>query len=178
MNQWRKFINQNATAVTLVSVVATMAALAWMLRPPQDEQAASEGPRLAYFYDLGTDQIFTAPVNPLPPIDAPSGRNQGVLAYVFGCGNCAPENRHVAYLEMYTPEAQAQLRSREPALASGNAEMVEISIEGRLYRVPDQDKWIDANSPQAVAVQESLAAIADLCNSKQQRLITCFPEAK
>lgn len=75
-----------------------------------------------WFYDMGTDKLFAADADALPPIAAPSnapppdapenwkpsGELLGVRAAVFSCGDCGDaKSRFVHFIEKYTPEARA-----------------------------------------------------------------------
>jgi hypothetical protein len=114
--------------------------------------------RNVYYYDLNTGELFSASAGLIPPIDAPSGvllgttsSKAGVRAYVFGCGSCLPEDRHVAWIEMYDNEARKnlteQLSAKTHPLASRmgpeavTSHVAEVNLED-----PRDVKWVGLNS--------------------------------
>ena len=66
----------------------------------------------AYFFDVQSKQLFSQPGELQPPIDAPSGAGNGVLAFVYGCGDCKGE-LHIHYLKKLTPERKAKPEGQE-----------------------------------------------------------------
>jgi len=102
----RQLVAGFAALVLILSVVAIVR----QARPP-----SPRGPEQKWLYDLNTGQLFAGAINEIPPIAAPSGplpdgSPAGVLAHVYGCGDCSTANRVVAYLETYTPEQKGQLQ--------------------------------------------------------------------
>ncbi len=73
-----------------------------------------------YYYDLNTGQRFADKASLTAPIDAPSGptpkgKNAGVKAYVFSCGDCSDETQQfVAWMERHIPAAK-ELREKGDA---------------------------------------------------------------
>lgn len=68
-----------------------------------------------YYYDLGTDQLFVAPPADVTPIDAPSGKDNGVRAYVFACGDCSGQT-FIGWLERTAPAAR-KMRDNNSAVS-------------------------------------------------------------
>lgn len=106
-----------------------------------------------YFFDLDTGETFTAPVDAVPPIDAPSGAARGVLAHVFACGDCATAAHAVLYIETVDGDPALQT-SRRVALPPKPGE---------------KPNWLQATSPQSAPVTSQFlthcgGARAERCN--------------
>jgi len=122
---------------------------------------------LQWYFDLGTQQLFTARAGQIPPIDAPSGKSLGVRAYRFSCGECTDAGTKTYYLETVTPEARAIMEDH-----GSNADP-NIAFAGTLIaQPPEEDEeptWCSAASPQAAQIQsrpqqDCPGAIAHPCN--------------
>jgi len=122
------------------------------------------GPVDAYFYDVGSGELFTASNGNVPPIEAPSGK-EGVKAHVFSCGDCGdPDQRFIAYLEKYTAEYKQKLREEQLVPAS-------LQGESLLRGSPGGRQWYQAASRGSVRM---MAAVRDRCG-KQGKLTRCYP---
>ncbi len=63
-------------------------------------------PEQAYFFDLQTGALYTAPIDTLSPTDAPSGADNGVRAIVYTCGTCDEGQQKIGYLQMMSPRGK------------------------------------------------------------------------
>lgn len=96
----------------------------------------------AYYFDIGTGEVFVASARFQPPIPAPSGSllgdgaPAGVRAEMFACGDCGdPSARFVGYLDRLSPDHhKAALNGEVSALPDG------VDFEGYL-----QDGWLVAS---------------------------------
>jgi hypothetical protein len=160
----RESINANPALTSVLAVTLLLAAVAIALYA----SGVFGGSRLSvtdksYFYDMQTRQLFAAKATFVPPIEAPSG-GEGVLAQVYGCGDCTGE-RVIGLLRKYTPSAKLAIESGRPP-----------DPDGQLVRLPHADSaWVSANSPQGQKMR--LTAAADVyarCQGKEPR--PCFPK--
>jgi hypothetical protein len=158
---FRKWMNTNSKAVIGVSVAVILIFLISLFR----SCTPASPPRItrAYYYDLGTNQLFSASESNVPPIPAPSddgkkGQASGVHAYVFSCGDCDDDTkRFIGYLETFTPEAhQAAIELQNPNSATTGPAM-SAHIAGRLVMNPDDKKtgWVPSRSRQGSNIQSS-----------------------
>ena len=128
------------------------------------------GPKKLWFYDLNSGELFAGDVSELPPIEAPSGdlKNAktgtaaGVLASVIKIEG--QEDRTIAYLQQYSPEAKEIIRvSREnPSTDSANNETI---MAGILVALPpakpgDAIKWVAMNGPDGYKITMTMEALA------------------
>ncbi len=109
-------LDRKKILLVVISLILTLAAILLVANPLGKDRPLPGTARNVYYYDLNTGELFVADAGLISPIDAPSGVLQGttrgkagVKAYVFTCGTCSPEDRYVAWIEMYTPEAQQTL---------------------------------------------------------------------
>jgi hypothetical protein len=123
-----------------------------------------------YFYDLSNGQLFAADTSALPPIPAPSGkktpdgRDAGVRAIVFSCGDCKDEKqRYIGYLETFTPEAKETMISMmkqistAPSSMPATQGMQDPMMYGRMIMDPQKPGWLTMDSPAAgKLIQESM----------------------
>jgi hypothetical protein len=104
----------------------------------------------------------------MPPVTLPSG-NQGVLIYMFACGDCE-NDAFAGYLEKYT-DAYRRAASVDPAMSSGPVP------------TPDYGHLVAAVPENGAAVQWfEMASVqgANLVRSVRQRCdgrpTTCIPQ--
>ena len=123
----REYLNNNPAVVTIAAVVLLIVCLGFIVR--QLLPGGSGGPVDVWFYDLGNQQIFVESSDKYPPIEAASGPNNGVRAYIFACGSCeeladqieagatfqqlAQAGLHVVYVSKFTDEAKAAMANPE-----------------------------------------------------------------
>ena len=172
--QLRSWINNNSGVVTILAVVALAAALVYVF-----VSSTGSGVKRAnaqWFYDLKTGELFEAPLGKHPPIDTPSGENQGVRAMVYTCTNDCKSDAHIGWLEKYTPEAKKQLLELDAKRAEVETPTTAMfhpeEDQGRLYaRKENPDKWYPSNSGQGSAI---VMSIRTLCG-EGVRAVTCNP---
>ena len=150
----RELLNKNATVVTVVTVLVLVASLTFILWPDGGNDP-SDSMGKEYFYDLNTDQLFEAEQGRIPPIDTESGPHQGkpagVYAYVFSCGECAPREQYIGYLETYSEKAKARLEqmrqaSAGPVYMGPDVESSEPFRSGILIKRPEDAQWAPKSS--------------------------------
>lgn len=120
---------------------------------------------MAYFYDLGSGNIFRRPIAMAPPIAAPSGKPApdgslgGVRAHMMACGSCGGTDMQLVYLERFNPEIKAKL---DAAVAKFGKPLNQLSVAARreldissddageeIARVSMTPEWVPADSPEA-----------------------------
>lgn len=125
--------------------------------------------RLAYYYDLGTEKIFTAPATVGGPIDAPSkksvdGEGAGMLAAVYSCGSCANTAEHkVAFIEKISSDAKQALAEVEKQSAKHGKDDVSPQLmrdlkakldDGQFIALPSAEpNWVKTSSEQGLAIK-------------------------
>lgn len=105
----------------------------------------------AFFYDLSEQKLFTALRTAVPPIRGVNDDTlDGVRAVVFSTSG-RPEDKKswkIAYLEKYTPELKAQMEEAQKTGASPQISRG-MSMEFRLVRRVDEDRWYPMTTPEA-----------------------------
>lgn len=186
----RMWLSENPQVATIVAVV--IIAISWIFiyrysSPP------SYGPIPdAYFYDMNTGELFTAPSDRNPPIETDSGPYTGefcppklresgglpagVIAHVFACGDCSEENRKIAYVEMYTPRLKQMLENRDELTEEERYELESSMEMHRLVMKPDEtDEQKKGWRPYAApGVYEYIEAANKPCPDGEYPLM-CFP---
>lgn len=148
-------------AVAVVALIVAAAIVVTQMGGPSNAP-----PEQAYYYDLGSGEIFKAAAGDLP-VEAPSG-STGVRAHVVSCGACEPGEWQVLTIQSYTDEAQQVLSKPQPdvdqpaALEAWNRTV----DEGKLIAVPPEagaepqwvshEQYLDPQytAPEAVAIRE------------------------
>jgi len=176
----RKALDEHPTIVTIVAVLVLFGALAAIivnLRGPSSGQRITE----LWYYDLNTGALFEAEAQATPPIAAPSddpgiapANGSGVRAHVFSCGSCDDaDERFIAYLERYTPEAREQIVRMKANPDS--PEMMEMyppdAMESQLIAEPDTLEWVPMMSEAGTRIQQR---IMDQCREDESPR-PCFP---
>jgi hypothetical protein len=154
-NKLRQWVNQRAaivTVLTLVVIAATCYIIFNLIRPKPIPVT------YAYYYDLGTDAVFTDTADKVPPFAAPSGKAGphgeplAVSAVFYSCTSCDnPANRYIAYLQQYTPEAQKHVldfAASNSAIDPGNMQD-DPRNAGLVIRAPGGGLWYPAESDEA-----------------------------
>ena len=152
-------MNENSAVTTLVAVgllVAAVAVLLWsngmIGGPPKAE---------AYFYDVKTQQLFTAPSEKLGPIDAPSGAGNGMTAHVYSCSSCS-SNRFVAWIEKFSAKGKHKKTNSMIPKFHGDEDMV---------RKPDGTAWVPVDSLEGKKITDT----RNLCKTGTLT-DPCFPD--
>ncbi len=169
-------MNQNSAVVTIVAVVLMLISLGVIIMSLSGNRYT---PRIVdvYFMDISDGSLFTEKSDLLSPIDAPSGENKGVRAFVFSCGECSDEESHfVGWLEMYTPQAKkimtapAPIEGAEGDPIANEMDMFEAMERGHLVSDASGKKWVPANSEKGFRVMEQ---IQTKCDGQPPK--PCFP---
>lgn len=138
----------------------------WSMRSEADPSQ-----NLVYYYDLNTQQVFTAPAGNYAPIETESGLHEGQPAgariYIYGCdevtlhtsfaGMTLDEVRAAGgipgWLEVFTPEAKASLQSEHPN--------PDAMLSGQLHRGFEDDRWYPSLSSQAAMIRQPARSACD-----------------
>jgi len=136
----REWLNNNSAVTTTGALVLLLAALMIVLWSSGVFGGSGGGGKLAYYYDLKTKKLFTAEAGQIPPMKAPSGANNGVVAHVFSCSDCSDaSSRFIGWLERYTDQAKK-------AFEKSN-QFPGANPQSDLIRLPKSNaKWVSAAS--------------------------------
>lgn len=181
MGKVREWLNNNSAVVTVAAVVVLLLAL-WIIIRVNRGPSPMAAPTAAYYYDLNKNVLFEDKIDKIPPFDTDSGKDAGVTAYVFGCGDCKEKNRFIGYLERYTPEGKKQRQYREeqmkklPPNQPPPPELIMMMDESRVkeVRAAEGGPWVPMMSPQG---QQIIDKVGDKC-PPGTRVISCFPGMK
>ena len=149
----RQWLRERKLAAGIVLSVLTIAFLLFtvsQLMPGALSIGTKEQHKKAWFYDLNTGELFVTRFKSIPPIDAPSGplangEPAGVRAYVYRYAGQAEDEKFIAYIEKFTPQAADLMKSRDKEIRA------KAWQEGRLVRRTDGKEWVSANSPAGMA---------------------------
>lgn len=148
--------------MVIVAIITLGIATVMIVRQTRPPRLTKSGQ--AYFYDLDSRELFTAPGNQLPPITAPSG-GRGVLAHIFACDDCGDRSKHVVvYLEMLTEEVQARLLSDTGGDHSSREHAALLDTGLRVAAKPspgEEPQWVAASSAQGLAIQDQARKLCD-----------------
>ena len=181
LGQWwedwagRKWINDNPASVMIItaaSVLLLLVVIVWLSWPEHVPEVVEY--KKEWFYDLNTEELFTAEKGLTPPIEAPSGplangEPAGVRAYVLTYVDEPNEaERFIAFLEIAAPEDANDVSGKpglrpKPAMRWGR---------GKLLRRLNDEKWVPGDSPQGQAIFRNALAP----NEKGQRSSYYQPE--
>ncbi len=132
--------------------------------------STGDGPKKLWFYDLNTGELFAGDVAELPPIAAPSGDLQGaasgtpagVLASVIKIEG--QDERKVAFLQQYQPDAKAAIASARENARAGPANYEKI-MAGTMVALPPATagapvKWVTMSSPDGYKITMAMETLA------------------
>ena len=162
--QIQAWLKQNpAVAIAFAAIVLAIALLILLYGSGLIGSPAPTSTSKFYYYDVQSGELFADQANLNPPIKAPSG-GDGVLAQVYGCGDCSGEP-FVGLLKTYTPAAKKAI---EKGLPPGPG--------GELVRLPGDDtQWVPADSDAGRKLRlDSVAAARAHCKGVEPT--PCFPE--
>lgn len=194
---WIRQDSRVSTVIALAFVVGTAGFVYWAWV----NRGRVYIPTGVFYYDLGTEKLFTGQLSDMPPVPAPSGFKQadgadgGVRAHVYACGNCSdPSKQFIAYLETTTPpvrELVAKMRelairvqsasadAAQPSDQSGSPSDAQLLIQmreeaqnGQLIALPQKPiKWVPVYS------EEGIALVRDHIETKCEggRAMECRP---
>jgi hypothetical protein len=159
-------------AVGVTVAIVLLAASGLMLW----RNAASGGsaPKAAYYWDLSSGKLITAPIADQPPAGA-------AMARVYTCGACTDDQMQVLMIEKMTDEArrlaQSQTAIDPDATASDAASGVQAQLAaalGTLVAEPPkagaEPQWIVKGTPAAVPIEMRFLT---LCNGERAK--ACNP---
>jgi hypothetical protein len=170
---WRDWLNRNPRLVIALAGIVIAAGLAYLVFPSRRYRGPTE--INVYFYDLGAKTLFTVSGSELPPIDTPSGKGMGVAAVVFGCGDCAPGHRFVAYLQRFKPEfRQGQIADWEQQRKRGEETLrLRRDLHDFLeVRAVEDGPWVAYNSDAGRALTDPENVLKRCAGGK---LVPCNP---
>jgi len=161
--------------IAIAATIITIAASTWIAI-----QAGIGSPTAgssAYFYDLTTGRLITAPASSESPIDTPDG--QAVKALVAGCGSCSAENLRIVRIEKLTDDARKALATMRNAASKGPvhpAQFGDIINKGTMVAEPagkaGQDpQWVVQSSPRGMAV----LSITPQQSCQSEEAVFCSP---
>jgi len=167
----RETINQNSAVVTVGAVVLLIIALGVTVCSISGGGTSATGPGVGqqWFLDEGTNKLFAAEADAVPPIQAPSGKD-GVRAYVFTCDkNCGGHNLDgkgldeleelglfVGYVEKISPrgiEHMERIKQEHGDDMAVSLLMSERLMEFTLVRQVGSERWYPFVAPQATKIQ-------------------------
>jgi hypothetical protein len=141
--------------------------------PPPVKPAPTE----MYYYDLNTGQLFSGPINAIPPIETPSGKtpageNAGVKAYVFSCGDCADASqRYIGWMEKADAMAKKMIENPDAGPNLNNIDQLIGTLEKGTVQISEDGKtWVSFTSQEGVALMQKAQA---RCGGAAP--VTCFP---
>jgi hypothetical protein len=171
----RDFLNNNSAVVTILALVVLVGALGAIIW--NSGGGGGQEFMQRYYYDLNTGKLFVDSKSKIAPIDAPSGpyngKQGGVSAVVFGCGECQSSydgmtqeeveeaGAIIGWLEMLTAEAKKEMeqtKSGQRAPGGPGGQSVRdlrpmTFMEGRLVKYPSEEDWYDAGSQDAMTLR-------------------------
>jgi hypothetical protein len=154
----RRTLNTHPKLVVLICLLSVIILL-WVFVPILLRSAASlpeERHRYVFFYDLNTQDLFSAPAHSVPPIKTPSGNQPeggepaGVRAYVFQFPDNTDPNGgyYIGWLETQDPAV-----SKEVYVQFRTAKGSDWG-KGMLVKRPEDREWTGANTPEGRAIIE------------------------
>jgi hypothetical protein len=171
----RDWLNKNTPIVTVVALLVIGGAIAYVVYANRGTKFVAGS---TYYYDLTSDaadpleRLFTAPAA-IPPIASPSGQaDQGVVARVYSCDDCADQGSHfIGYLETNTKEAKAaQEQYTDPTSNEGRAAQLAIQ-NGRLVKKVEDKTWFSDLSMQG---QQVISDVMKRCPGAAPK--PCYPQ--
>lgn len=162
----RDWVNNNSAVATVLAVLALVVALAvlvWTSGGGKPRGAPSQ----QWFYDLGSGELYEAPMDSIPPIETESGPENGVKAIVYSCSSC-DSDRQIAWIEKYKPDARKKLmefRAKQkeaagsgkpvPPMAMMDPMMMEMG-RGKVISRHDKIKWVSMDSESGRKIQAGI----------------------
>lgn len=149
MSLLEKMESNKPVAYGIIAVILLAAGALAMMNMRGPSRATS-----AWYYDLGTGELFPASLHDIPPIDTPSGEGKGVKATVMSCGGCGASERFIAWFETLTPEAKNVLKSYgpdpDPVAMADDTRSMQILSAGSLIAKPGdgEPRWIRKEAPE------------------------------
>ena len=131
------------SVVAIIAVIILIVAIVMIARSMSGGSGSAPAMGDIFWYDTGSKELYAGP-HEMPPLKAPSG-SEGVQAHVFAKGSCDNAgDRFIVYLEKY-PDKEAVMNA--PTMAERMPLM-----EQRLVRRENDAEWVEAGSPDGVAI--------------------------
>ena len=128
-------MGKNPTSAIIAGVVIVLC-IVWLVYYYTGKDGPA--PTQAWYYDMGTGELYGAPGQGFPPKIAPSGK-EAVKAKVFAERDCAdPDDRFIVFLWKFTDEGKETMLKSEGNIQLG----IETSANEMLVKTPDEDDWI------------------------------------
>ena len=169
----------NKKSVAAAAVAVLLGSLLAIVLSSGGSGTASQ-PMHAYFFDLSTNELFTADKTLLAPIEAPSGSFKGepggVSAFIYSCRQCDPDEWEIRYLLKYSDAAKQhmlQLQEQHPDKAvymPQDRAATEPFRSGILVKRPEDANWVRKASPEGTTIVREAA----VCGSRLAR--QCRPD--
>ena len=151
----------NPTSAIIAGVVIVLC-IVWLVYYYTGKDGPA--PTQAWYYDMGTGELYGAPGQGFPPKIAPSGK-EAVKAKVFAERDCAdPDDRFIVFLWKFTPEGQVTMYGSAGNMGLG----IYTSATQMLVKTLDEDEWI-LRSP-----EERQELIAEATIEHGGELIKCL----
>jgi len=171
-SQVREWANSHPKPIIAAAAAVILGGLVYLFYPSR-AQSVAPVPNV-YYYDLASKKLFVATGTELPPIDAPSGKDLGVAALVYGCNDCAEPHRFIAYLLRYTPAMrQAQIADWADQKKFGAPTLKNLPnlSDGAEVRGADDAQWVPFNSDAG----QKLTGADLAAHCPGGKLIPCLP---
>ena len=178
MSRLRLWLAENPVIIGSVAAVIILIALYFILF--SGGSSSIESPKVDYFYDLDSGEVFTDDFKIVPPYKHSSGA-EAVKAVVVSCGSCEDESeRQVAWLERYTETAKPEMerimaevieRGHAPYVAYSRGKMLEQG-GGLQVSFDDPIEWFGHTSMAGLEIRSELMSF---CGEDEPPTI-CHPD--
>ncbi len=160
----REAMQGNQMAMGVIAAIVLIIAVALITRSGASPPGSATS---RWFYDLQTGELYTESTQGLPPLSRDGG-SEGVLAHVYGCGDCSDGNIDIAYLEKYSDEAkEAAAVTDNPVAARPNASLLAL-----VPAAGEEPQW---QSSEGNAAQQIVLRVVQLRRQCQSGFLPCRP---
>jgi hypothetical protein len=161
---FREAMQGNQTAMGVIAAIVLIIAVALITRSGASAPGSATS---RWFYDLQTGELYVESTQGLPPL-AREGASEGVLAHVYGCGDCSQDNIDIAYLEKYSEEAKAAAAAAGDSVAARpNASLLAL-----VPAVGEEPQW---QNSEGEAAQQIVLSVVQLRRQCQGGFLPCRP---
>jgi len=162
---FREVLNKNSWLVIGVSVaVVVLASLVAWRATTDTGYSKPRIQKMAYWYDLNTEELFEAPLTHELTMETDSGPYEGgpagVRAHVFSCTSCR-DGKFIGWLEKPNPNLKGEPKT--------DFEMARATLIRRV----DDDRWVPQGGAQGLRIIESIDA---RCSSDEIK--SCRPKSR
>jgi hypothetical protein len=106
----------------------------------------------AFYVDEETSEELVRPVTEIPPLIGKSGKPTLVRATKISCDG--GKTSRIAFLESFTPEAQAQLKTLPPE----STQRIDVIRRGAIIRLPEPGSpWVLDSSSEGQRIRENVS---------------------